>query len=141
MQFLWCCLRGLEDGTKIPLTFDSEQHDALIALQKCLNSKKTQYSKVKAIDAMYSTLNKMYYPEDSTALAEDVFASPLISFLAFLCIDPGTGYRSIWHIPPIMSIGQCAMRVRGARYLRTTLDEHLKSRNKGRNVKQKPWFE
>jgi hypothetical protein len=138
VQFLSCCLRGLEDGAETPLTFDSEQHDALLALQECLNRTKSQYSKADAIGAMYTAFYMLYYPEDSTALAENVFASPLIAFLAFLCLDPDAGYRSIWHIPPILSRTQCTMRVRGARYLRTTLDEHMKRRNK---AKQKPWFE
>ena len=122
----------------IPLTFDSEQHDALLALKQCLNMTKSQYNKADTIDAMYTALFALYYPEDSTVLAENVFASPLIAFLAFQCLDPDAGYRSLWHIPPILSRAQCAMRVRGARYLRTSLDKHMKNT---KTAKQKPWFE
>ena len=120
------------------MTFDIEQHNALLVLEECLNRTKSQYSKADAIDAMYMALYVLYFPEDNTALAENVFVLPLIAFLALLCLDPDAGYRPIWHIPPILSRGQCAMRIRGARYLRASLDEHMKYHNE---AKQKPWFE
>ena len=51
--------------------------------EECLNRTKSQYSKADAINAMYMALYALYSPEDNTTLAENVFASSLIAFLAF----------------------------------------------------------
>ena len=140
VQFLWCCPCALEDGAETPLTFDIAQRDALRALEEFVNRKKSLHSKADVIDAMYMALYMLYFPEDNTALAENVFASPK---LRSWCFNASTLTRAIGPYGIFLQScrepsARCEYIIRGARYLRTTLDEQLKYHNE---AKQKPWFE
>jgi hypothetical protein len=112
-----------------------KQHEALLAFDHCLQLNQSAYKKADAIAAMYAVFYSVYFPENDTALATDVFTSPFLTFLAMYFLHPAHGYHDIWQVPPIMSKAQYTMRLRGARYLRGTLDEYLKNPNR------KPWFE
>lgn len=120
------------------MTFDACQLDTLHNLCACLKEKSSSYSKTRTVLAVRSAFHALYFPKDPTLLAQDVFISPFLSFLAFLMLQPGGGYRTIWDIPPILSKAQFSMRLRAARYLQQSLEEHLKD---APGTERTPWFE
>lgn len=120
------------------MTFDNLQLDELTSLRSCLRQKSSAYSKDNTVTAMRSSLHALYFPEDASALAQDAFVSPFLSFLAFLMLHPEGGYRTIWDIPPLLSKGQFSMRLRASSYFKQTLDTHMKDTSAG--VSLPPWF-
>jgi hypothetical protein len=80
------------------------------ALDSCLGRKRSKYGKADTVAAMYTASNALYFPDNSTVLADNIFASPIITFL-----HPDGGYHDIWQIPPIMSKAQYSMRLRDPR--------------------------
>lgn len=138
VTFLWCCLKAFERES-LCICFNDAQLQALGDLRRCLYTKKGSYSKDQTILAMYSAYDALYFPEDSTELAEDPFASPLMVFLAFQWLHPQGGYEIPWSIPPKLSKVQFSIRLRGARYLKGTLERYMENKRNGKD--QAPWFE
>lgn len=138
VRFLICCIRTIERGSQM-MTFNVAQLQALEYLCACLKEKPALYSKKRAVLAMRSALHALYFPKDTTLLAQDVFISPFLSFLAFLMLQPQGGYRTIWDIPPILSKAQFSMRLRASRHLQQSLEEHIK--NSSTDPEQTPWFQ
>lgn len=104
------------------MRFNNVQRKVLEQLNASLVTK--PYNKANAVTAMYAAFYALYHPSDSTALVEDVFASPWVAYLAFTFLHPEGGYHSIWMVPTFLSKANYSARLRAARYLKQTLDKH-----------------
>lgn len=123
VKLLACCLEYVQRPKDTsPMQFNEVQRKALGLLREALMA--TPFDKNAAKVAMYAAFYAIYFPKDSTILMENVFASPWVSFLAYMFLNPTGGYHTIWRVPPFLSQAQYSARLRCAHYLKETLDEH-----------------
>ena len=111
VRFLWVaiqCVRREDD--KCPMSFNDDQRAALLDLDDHLCARELR--KKPAIDALYTAFRVLYFPSDTTPLVTNMFASPLVVFMALLW-QRHDGYTSIFLVPPKYVMIQSSMRLRG----------------------------
>ena len=87
---------------KIPVfNFDSNQQTALQAFSKELHAQK--FTAKKAITKLYTFLDSLYFPLNTSQVFHNIFHSPVVSFLACRFLNADGAYASIHIIPTIIS--------------------------------------
>lgn len=78
------------------------------------------------VQKLVMTLDRLYFPADTSRAAFDSFTSPIAVYAALKSVGPSGAYRQIWEIPPEVAAMQFSIRLHAFHYLCLDLQEWVR---------------
>ncbi|KAH9918866.1 uncharacterized protein B0H18DRAFT_957770 [Fomitopsis serialis] len=131
LQYLKDPLQALQQPDKKLFIYNQKQQTALENLQAILDHK--QFSEERATQAVYATLQALYFPSNNDPAAVNIFCSPVMVFLACRMLSPTGGHVPPAQVPPLLAKVQFGMRLQGLYHIASNLPISSSEEHNGDN--------